>query len=155
MTAPNRLHMGIVLTLSAEPLDLPAGPLKLLLRLRQLAGKARCLDTKTSSLAKLFSRTTNTIRAWRAVLEEYGYIHVFTVPRTGITTYWITEQVEPPSRRALMEKQRQIDALPKPLPWQKPKPNLMGPEPKTWWQFPKKSAFWLGGAKPIALIKTR
>jgi hypothetical protein len=151
----NRLNQGIVLTISAEPLELPAAPLKLLLRLRQLAGKARYLVTYTQSLATLFGRSTNTIRAWRLVLVEQGYIHWVTNQRTGQTTIYLTEKVEPPSRRAMIEEQRRIDALPTPLPWQKPKPTVMRPDPRPWWKLPTESSFCLGGAKLSAPIKSR
>jgi hypothetical protein len=140
----HRLSQGIVLTISAEPLELPPQALKLLLRLRQLAGKARRLVTYTQSLATLFNCTTNTIRNWRNVLVEQGYIYWSTNPRTGMTTIMLTEKVEPPSRQAKAEEQRRIDALPMPLPWQKPKPVVLAPDPKPWWKFPAKSAFCLG-----------
>lgn len=151
---PNTLNQGIVLTLSAEPLDLPAGPLKLLLRLRQLAGKARRITTYTQSLATLFERTTNTIRAWRNVLVEAGYIHWVTNQRTGQTSIYITELVEPPSRRALIQEQQRLDALPSLLPWQKPRPRLLK-EHRPWWRLPTDSVFCVGGAKLVALIKVR
>jgi hypothetical protein len=143
-----------VLTISAEPLDLPAQALKFLLRLRQMAGKARKLTTYTKSLATIFNRTTNTIRNWRDYLLDAGYIHWLTDRRTGMTTIMITELVEPPSRRARIELQRQIDALPLPLPWQPQKPVVMGPDPKPWSKFPMISKFCMGGAKLIEDIKT-
>jgi hypothetical protein len=150
----NRLSEGIVLTFSAEPLDLPAAPLKFLLRLRQMAGKSRRLVTYTKSLATLFDRCTNTIRNWRNELVDAGYIHWLTCLRTGRTTILIRESVESPSMRARLEEQRRVDALPKPLPWQPPKPVVMPPETKPWWKFPVKSAFCLGGAQLFAPIKT-
>lgn len=151
----NRLSSGIVLTLSAEPLELPAAPLRFLLRLRQLAGHARRLQTYTKSLATIFEVCPNTIRNWRNVLVDHGYIHWLTNPRSGQTTILITEKVEPPSRRAKVEEQRRIDALPTPLPWQPKKPIVLPPDPKPWWKTPAKSSFCLGGTQPFASIKPR
>jgi len=155
MPAPmlaNHLSRGIVLTLSAEPLELPAAPLRFLLRLRQLAGHSRRLVTFTKSLATLFGVSTNTIRNWRNVLEDDGYIHTWTDQRTGQSTYLITEKVEPPSRRARLAEERRLD--------------VRTPDPKPWWKFPvprgiptpgrgisMKSSFCVGGAKPFAPIK--
>lgn len=150
----NQLSQGIILTLSAEPLELAGGPLRLLLRLRQLAGHSRRLVTYTKSLATLSGCCTNTIRSWRNVLVEAGYIHWVTSPRTGRTTIYLTEKVEPPSRRARMEEQRRIDALPNPLPWQPQKPVVMPPDPKPWWKMPSKVPFFVGGAQPSAPVKT-
>lgn len=152
--APNRLAQGIVLTMSAQPLELPAAPLRLLLRLRQLAGKARKLITYTQSLATIFGCTTNTIRNWRRVLIEAGYIHALTNPRTGMTTILITERVEPPSRRAAIEEQRRIDALPAPLPWQPPKPVAMKPDPRPWWKFPAETVFCVTPTQKSGLMKS-
>lgn len=151
----NRLHQGIILTMSSEPLDLPAAPLKFLLRLRQMAGHSRRLVTYTSSLAKIMDCSVNTIRNWRDVLVDAGYIHWQTSPRTGQTSIYITERVEPPSRRAKAEEQRRIDALPEPLPWQPPKPVALPPDPRPWWKTPAKSAFCTGGAQQPTPIKTR
>jgi hypothetical protein len=151
----NRLSQGIVLTLSAEPLELPAPALRFLLRLRQLAGHARRLVTYTQSLATMFDRTTNTIRAWRNVLVDQGYIHWVTDRRTGQSSIYLTEKVEPPSRRALIQEQKRIDALPSPLPWQPPKPIVLPKDPPAWWRLPTKSMFSLGGAKLSAPIKSR
>lgn len=151
----NTLNRGIVLTLSAEPLGLPPAPLSFLLRLRQLAGHARRLRTYTQSLATLFGRTTNTIRNWRDVLVEAGYIHWVTDPRTGQTSIFITERVEPPSRRARIEEQRRIDALPSPLPWQPAKPIVLPRDPAPWWRIPFQTRRCLGGAKSFAPIKAR
>lgn len=152
---PNALSSGIVLTMSAEPLELPAPALRFLLRLRQLAGHSRRLVTYTKSLATMFDRTTNTIRAWRDVLVEQGYIHWTTNRRTGQSSIYITEKVEPPSRRAKIEEQRRIDALPSPLPWQPAKPIIIPKDLPPWWKLPTISSFCLGGAKLIAPIKTR
>lgn len=155
MPGSHTLSRGIVLTLSAEPLELPPAPLRLLLRLRQLAGHSRRLVTYTRSLATLMGRTPNTIRNWRAVLVERGYIHWLTDPRSGQTTILITEKVEPPSRRARIQEQRRLDLLPTPLPWQPQKPVVLPPDPQPWWRFPAKSSFCLGGAQSVAAIKPR
>lgn len=152
--AANRLAQGIVLTLSAEALDLPAAPLRFLLRLRQMAGHARKLVTYTQSLATLFGRCPNTIRNWRNVLVEAGFIHWMTNSRTGITTIYLTELVEPPSRRAKLAEQRRIDSLPTPLPWQPARPMILPPDPAPWWSFPKKSKFSLRGTQSLAAIKS-
>lgn len=150
----NALSSGVVLTISAEPLELPPQALKFLLRLRQLAGHSRRLVTYTQSLATMFERTTNTIRAWRDVLVEQGYIHWVTNRRTGQSSIYLTEKVEPPSRRAKIEEQRRIDALPSPLPWQPPKPVVIPLDPRPWWKLPAISSFCPGGAKRFAPIKS-
>lgn len=134
----NRLDQGIVLTLSAEALRLAPGPLRLLLRLRQLAGHSRRLATYTKSLATLFGVTTNTVRNWRNVLIQEGYIHWLTDERTGITTILIRIKVEPPSRRAQLAEPGPAD--PKEL--------------RTWWKYPTIPKR-LGGAKSISPIKPR
>jgi hypothetical protein len=154
MTSENRLAQGIVLTLSAEPLELRPAALKFLLRLRQLAGHTRRYVTYTKSLATMFQRCTNSIRTWRNYLVDAGYIHWMTNPRNGKTTILITEKVEPPSRRAKLAEQRRIDALPAPLPWQPPKPVVMPPDKAPWWKYPTKSVFCLGGTQFSATIKT-
>jgi hypothetical protein len=79
------------------------------------------------------------------------------------TTYRIREAVEPPSRRAQIEEQRRIDAFPEPLPWQPPKPVVMKPDRKPWWQRPEiidwkertRSKACQGGAQFFAAIKSR
>lgn len=88
------------------------------------------------------------------MLVEAGYIHWYTNPRTGQTSIYITELVEPPSRRAMIEEQQRLDTLPSPLPWQKPRPQLLR-EHRPWWKSPIESAFCLGGAKFSAPIKSR
>jgi hypothetical protein len=160
MARDNRLGEGIVLTISAEPIgDLRGGPLRLLLQLRQLAGHSRRLVTYTKSLATLFDRCVNTIRAWRTELVKKGYVHATTCARTGTTTYLITERVEPPSRRNHIAEQRRIDALPEPLPWQPKKPKVMKDDPAPWWQWPDvvdwraNSKASQGGAQKSAPIK--
>jgi hypothetical protein len=155
--AHNNLHLGIVLTISAKPLDLAPGPLKLLLRLRQMAGTDRFFDTLTSSMATILGVSTNTIRNWREVLVEAGYIHWVTRTcnrMSGWTRIYIRESVEPPSRKAKLAEQRRIDAQPAPLPWQKPKPVVLPPNIKPWWKTPVKTILSLGGAQRHAPIKT-
>lgn len=149
-----KLAHGIILTLSAEPLeDLRPGALRLLLTLRKLTGHSRRLATYTKSLATLLGRCTNTIRNWRAELIEKGYIHWITDQRTGIVTILLRDRVEPPSRRAKIAEQRRIDALPNPLPWQPPKPVILPPDPRPWWKAPLRTVLAWGGAQNPAPIK--
>lgn len=151
---------GIILAMSAEPLgELRPGPLLLLLLLRKLAGESRRLSTYTASLATMLDRCPNTIRTWRAELEEAGYIHFSTSMRTGQTTFYVLERVETPARRAAAEEQRRIEALPAPLPWHPARPIALPPDPAPWWRKPApalrpwKTETSQGGAQKTAPIK--
>jgi DNA-binding transcriptional MocR family regulator len=130
---------SIILTMGCAPLDdeaLSDGAYRLLCKLRSLAGHARVLQTFTSSLAALMRRGTNTIRCHLGELENYGYIYASTDKRTGVTTIRIRESVEPPSRQARLAEQRKIDEAPTPLPFQKPRPQVIKPDKEPWWRKP-------------------
>lgn len=151
--AANRLSQGIVLSLSAEPLNLPAAPLRFLLRLRQLAGENRWYETHTSSLARIMECCPNTIRNWRNILIEAGYLHWVTDLRNRCIRFYLTPKVETPTMRALIEEQQRLDALPAPLPWQPPRPILIPAPPRPWWKSAAISNRCLGSAQQAASLK--
>jgi hypothetical protein len=107
------------------------GAYKCLALIRSLAGHARILRTLTKSLATQLGVCTNTIRNYRDALVEAGCIWWQTNQKTGITTIMIREKVEPPSRRARLEAERQAEAWPR------------APQP----------ARWGGGAQTLSPIK--
>jgi len=107
--------MQICLTMSAAPIldrQINGPALRCLALVRSLAGHRRMFQTLTQSLATQLDRCTNTIRTYRDQLVAAGYIWWTTNKRTGITTIMIREAVEPPSRRAKLEAERQAESYP-------------------------------------------
>jgi transposase-like protein len=147
----------IVLTISADAVldpELSDGAVRLLLLIRSLAGHSRRLVTLTQSLATALNRSTNTIREWRDQLEEGGYISHRTDGASGRTTILLLEAVEPPSRRAALAAQREIDAKPAALPWQPQPAPALKPDPAPWGKPPQPRP-WRVGAQRGAHIKPR
>ena len=128
------LERGIVLTMSDAVINRSLqyrAALPFLLLLRERAGHRRMFSTLTCSLAtELGCKSKNTIRNYRRYWAANGMI-AYGPPDilTGEVTYYILEDVEPPSRQAVLEEQRKRDEQPSPVEGRKPEAKL--PEPWT------------------------
>jgi hypothetical protein len=176
----------IVLTMSLDPaLDrgICGNTHKTLALIRSLAGHSCKLVTLTCSLARQLGRCTNTVRNHYRELEASGYLWWQPDQRTGLTTLYVREAVEPPSRRARLEAKRQaaadslaelerrvvdrilegarkaagaVSALGGPLAAAAEGPATGAPRPATWPVWPRPSQAWRcpqGGAQIAAPIK--
>jgi hypothetical protein len=129
----------IVLTMSlAATLDpaIDGGAHRLLSYVRSLAGHRRMVVVLTKALATALGKCTNTIRNYRDPLVAGGYIWWVTDKKTGKTTIFLREKVEPPSRRAQLADERQAER-----------------QAKAWPRMPNNSKLG-GGAQKFAPIKT-